>query len=77
MIRDEFVKTEIEEFNSVGKQIIPSKTKYSSLRQYNLKKPKKGGFNNLVCASISCFVYDIFAQNGENSAELDDGKFGH
>ena len=41
------------------------------------EKAKKGGFNNLVCASISCFVYDIFAQNGENSGELDDGKFGH
>ena len=41
MIRDEFVKTEIEEFNLVGKQMIPSKTKYLSISQYNLKKPKK------------------------------------
>ena len=55
------MKTEIEEFNSVGKQIIPSKTKYSSLRQYNLKKPKKGDSIILfVLASlVLCMTFSL------------------
>ena len=33
MVQDEFVKIEPEEYNSVDGQIMPSKTKYSSIRK--------------------------------------------
>ena len=38
MVQDEFVKIEPKEYNSVEEQVIPLKTKYSSIRQYNPKK---------------------------------------
>ena len=60
MVWDEFVKIEPEEYDSVDEQIIAAKTKYSSNRQYNPKKPKKLGFKNLVRAGISGFMYDFF-----------------
>ena len=37
----ECVKVEPEEFHAVDEQIIPSKTKYSKVRQYKPKKPRK------------------------------------
>ena len=77
MVRDEFVKIESEEHNSVDEKIIPSKTKYSFIRQYNPKKPKKWRFKNLIHARISGFMYDFFVYDGKNSVELDDGKFDH
>ena len=73
MVRDEFVKVVADEYNSADKQIIPSKKKYSSIRQYNPKKPKKWLFKNLVYAGISGFMYDFFVYDGKHSAELDDG----
>ena len=39
-VRDEFEKVEPEGFLSINEQIIPSKTKFSSIWQYNTKKPK-------------------------------------
>ena len=77
MVRDEFVKIEPEEYKWVDEQIIPVKAKYSSIRQYNPKKPKRWGFKNLVHADIAGFMYDFSVYDGKNSAELDDGKFGH
>ena len=43
-VRNEFIKLEPEEYHSIDEQIIPCKTKFSSIRQYNPKKPKKWGF---------------------------------
>ena len=37
-VRNECVKIEPEEHHSVDEQIIPSKTKFSSIMQYNPKK---------------------------------------
>ena len=74
MVREEFVKRE-PEYNSVDKQIIPTKTKCLSIRQLNPKKQKKWLFKNLFCAGISGFMCDFFVY-GKDSAELDDGKFG-
>ena len=71
------MKIEPEEYNSVDKQIIASKTKYSSIRKYKPKKSKKSGFKYLVRADISGFTYDFFIYDGKNPAELDDRKFGH
>ena len=39
------IKPEIE--NSIDEQIIPAKTKYSGIKQYNPKKPLKWGFKIL------------------------------
>ena len=39
------IKPEIE--NSIDEQIIPAKTKYSGIKQYNPKKPVKWGFKKL------------------------------
>ena len=46
------MKIDSEEYNSVDEQIISSKTKYSSIRQYNSKKQKMWEFTNIVCAGI-------------------------
>ena len=49
------MKPEIE--NSIDEQIIPTKTKYSGIRQYNTKKPVKWGFKNFVCSGSSGIMY--------------------
>ena len=64
-VREECVKVEPEEYHSVDEQIIPSKTKYSSIRQYNPKKPVKWGFKNLVRAGSSGFMYDFYIYEGK------------
>ena len=64
-VRQECVKVEPEEYHSVDEQIIPSKTKYSSIRQYNPKKPVKWGFKNLVRAGSSGFMYDFYIYEGK------------
>ena len=77
-LRNQFVKVEPEEYHSVDEQIIPSKTKYSSIRQYNPKKPKKWGFKNLVRAGSSGFMYDFFVYDGKSSTENpSDTKYSH
>ena len=40
-VRNEYVKVTPEDYHSVDKQIIPSKAKYTKIRQYNPQKPKK------------------------------------
>ena len=41
------------------------KTKFSSIRQYNPKTPKKWGFKNLVRAESSGIMYDFFIYEGK------------
>ena len=77
MVRDEFVKIESEEWNSINKQISPLKTRYSSIRQHNRKKSKKWGFQNLVCTGISGFMYDFFIYDEKESEEVNDKRFDH
>ena len=60
MVREEFVKTEPEEYNSV---FIPSKANYLSLRQYNPKKLKMWGLKNFCLRwhlwfNVWLLVYD-------------------
>ena len=43
-VRKNCLQIEPEQDNSIDEQIIPAKTKYSGIRQYNPKKPKKMGF---------------------------------
>ena len=49
----------------VEEQIIPSKTKFSSIQQYNPRKPKKWGFQNLAHAGSSGIMYDFFIYEGK------------
>ena len=53
------MKIDSEEYNSVDEQIISSKTKYSSIRQYNSKKQKMWEFTNIVCAGIRKWLEKI------------------
>ena len=64
----------------MDEQIIPSKTKCSSIRQYNPKKPKKWGFKNLVRAGSSGIMYDFFIYEGKSTAnnnENDNTDYDH
>lgn len=67
IVREQCLKVIPEERHSIDEQIIPAKTKYSGIRQYNPKKPVKWGFKNLVRAGASGFMYDfyIYAGKGE------------
>ena len=44
------LQIEPEQDNSIDEQIIPAKTKYSGIRQYNPKKPKKNGVSKILYA---------------------------
>ena len=41
-VRQNYLQIEPEQDNSIDEQIIPAKTKYSGIRQYNPKKIKNG-----------------------------------
>ncbi|XP_047144656.1 piggyBac transposable element-derived protein 2 [Hydra vulgaris] len=56
------VEPEIE--HSIDEQIIPAKTKYSGIHQYNPKKPVKWGFKNFVRSGSSGLIYDFFLYSG-------------
>jgi len=68
-VRNECVKIEPEEHHSIDEQIIPSKTKYTKIRQYNPNKPCKWGFKNLVRAGASGFMYDFYLYSGRDLEE--------
>ena len=62
---------EQEECQSIDEQIVPAKTKYSGIRQYNLKKPHKWGFKNFVRAGKSGLIYDFFFYVGAKNTCTD------
>ena len=67
------IKPETE--NSVDEQIIPAKTKYSGIRQYNPKKPVKWGFKNFVRSGSSYLImYDfcVYCRKTENGEKCTD-----
>ena len=66
-VRQNCLKIEPEECHSIDEQIIPAKTKYSGIRQYNPKKPTKWGFKNFVRAGKSGLMYDFFIYQGAKS----------
>ena len=65
IVRNQCIEVEPEEDHRVDEHIIPSKTKFSSIRQYNPKRPKKWGFKNLVRAGSSGIMYDFFIYEGK------------
>ena len=70
-VRENCLKIEPEQDHSIDEQIIPAKTKYSGIRQYNPKKPVKWGFKNFVRSGASGVMYDFFIYTG---AEDKNGK---
>ena len=72
-VRNECIKIEPEQFQSVDEQIIPSKTKFTKIRQYNPKKPRKWGFQILVRAGSSGFIYDFYLYSGREEVKEDSG----
>ena len=73
-VRERCLTIEPEENHSVDEQIIPLKTKYSKVRQYNPKKPVKWGFKNLVRAGSSGFMYDFYVYAGKDGAHQQRGN---
>ena len=63
-LRENCQKIEQEEHQSIDEQIVPTKTKYSGMRQYNPRKPHKWGFKNFVRAGKSGMIYDFFFYTG-------------
>ena len=49
------INIESKEFQSIGKQVIPSNTKFTKIRQYNPKNKK-----NLVQAGFTGFMYGFY-----------------
>ena len=64
-IRKQCIIIEPEHFHTIDEQIIPSKTKFTKIRQYNPKKPCKRGFKNMVRAGSSRFMYDFYLYAGK------------
>ena len=74
--RETCINIEAECDNSVDKQMISAKTKYSGTRQYNPQKPVKWGFKNFVRAASSGMIYDFFLYAGSlNKTEKYTGVF--
>ena len=67
-LRKNCQRIEQEECMSIDEQIVPAKTKFSGIRQYNPKKPHKWGFKNFVRAGKSGLIYDFFFYTGAGSA---------
>ena len=75
-VRETCINIEAECDNSVDKQMISAKTKYSGTRQYNPQKPVKWGFKNFVRAASSGMIYDFFLYAGSlNKTEKYTGAF--
>ena len=70
-LRKNCQKIEQEEYQSIDEQIVPAKTKYSGIRQYNPKKPHKWGFKNFVRAGRSSLIYDFFFYVGAKTTGTD------
>ena len=67
MVRENCIGLGLECDNSIDEQIIPVKTKYGGIRQYNPKKPVKWGFKNFVCVGSSGMIYDFFLYTGSSN----------
>jgi hypothetical protein len=77
IFHEQCVKIKPEESHSVDEQIIPAKTKYSEIRQYNPQKPVKWGFKNLVRAGASGFMYDFYIYAGKDATMDENPDFKH
>ena len=69
-------KLTVDETESSDEQVIPFKTKFTKIRQYNPKKPKKWGFKNLVRSGSRGFMYDFYLYSGKQNAN-DNAPYNH
>ena len=76
-VRQQCLQIPPEEIHSIDEQIISTKTKYSGIRQYNPKKPKKWGFKNLVRAGASGIMYDFYIYTGKQDQSENDTPYSH
>ena len=67
-VRNNCLKVDPEVENSIDEQIIPAKTRYSGIRQYNPRKPVKWGFKNFVPAGKSGMMYHFFMYTGASTS---------
>ena len=63
VVRKQCLKIIPEESYFVDEQIIPTKTRYSTIQQHNPRKPARWGFNNMVRAESSGTMYDYYIYN--------------
>ena len=77
IVHNQCIQVEPEKYYSVDEQIIPSKTKFSSIRQYNPKKPKKWGFKNLVHVGSLGMMYYFFIYEGKPTRNNGNGNTGY
>ena len=70
-VPDNCVLIEPEIENSIDEQIIPAKTRFSGIRQYNPKKPVKWGFKNFVRSGASGIMYDFFLYTGSTTSKTE------
>ena len=72
-VRNEFIKIEPEQFRSEDDQLIPSKTKFTMIRQYNPKKSRNWGFKNLVWTGWRGFIYNFYLYSGREEVNENSG----
>ena len=65
-LRTNCLSVEQEQHQSVDKQMVPAKTKRSSIRQYLPKKIHKWVFKNFIWAGASGIIYDFFFYAGQS-----------
>ena len=71
------MKFEPKEFHSIDEQIISSKKKFSSIRQYNPKKLKKFEFKYLVRAGSSGFMCDFYIYEWKHNNDSVKNDYGN
>ena len=74
-VREQCIKIQPEQSHSVDEQIIPAKTRFSKIRQYNPNKPEKWGSKNLVRAGTTGFMYDFYIYGGKEAETDDTAKY--
>ena len=77
LVRNECIKIEPEDYHAIDEQRIPLKTKFSKIRQYNPKKPRKWGFKSLVRACSYGMIYDFYIYAGKENEDEVDPQYKH
>ena len=67
--RNQYTEVEPEEYHSVDEQIIPSKTKFSSIRQYNPKNGALRTWSVLVLPEL-CTIFSFMKENQRKIMEM-------
>ena len=62
-------KIEPGQYQSIDEQIVPAKTRFSRIRQYNPKKPTKWDFKNFVRSGSSGIMYGFLFYTGATGNE--------